>query len=230
MLYECSLLFPLSLSFQGPRWQSGNTLASHLWGRGSIPSTASSGKADSCLPLVGSLQYRTLTNCMYWFPPPFQLPVVIWPVQCWKRRKTPNKSINKTISLFSVLGQELECYACSYNEDPNAEPYCVTDPNHPSINPGTVKCDRAEGRGCYVKGQFDKGKMLVKILEHTNWKSEETVGISLISGAFLGTFIAMSLRGGVHVWLGCTKSPGIGTVLYWRPPDVHIFGTDPFLV
>ena len=35
------------------------------------------GKAGSCLPLVGSLQYRTLTNCMYWFPLPFQLPVVI---------------------------------------------------------------------------------------------------------------------------------------------------------
>ena len=58
------------------------TLASHLWGRGSIPSMASSGKAGSCLPLVSSLQYRTLTNCMYWFPLPFQLPVVIWPVQC----------------------------------------------------------------------------------------------------------------------------------------------------
>ena len=67
------------------------TLASHLWDRGSIPGTASSGKAGSCLPLVGSLQYRTLTNCMYWFPLPFQLPVVIWPVQCWKRRQTPNK-------------------------------------------------------------------------------------------------------------------------------------------
>ena len=43
----------------------------------SVPGTASSGKAGSCLPLVGSLQYRTLTNCMYWFPLPFQLPVVI---------------------------------------------------------------------------------------------------------------------------------------------------------
>ena len=31
---------------------------------------------------------------------------------------------------------------------------------------------------------------------------------------------------------GCTKtrSPGIGTVLHWRPPDIHIFGTDPSLV
>ena len=31
-----------------------------------------------------------------------------------------------------------------------------------------------------------------------------------------------------HVWLGCTKtrSPGISTVVYWRPPDVHIFHTD----
>ena len=58
---------------------------------GSTPGTASSGKAGSCLPSVGSLQYRTLANCMYWFPLPFQLPVVIWPVQCWKQRKTPNK-------------------------------------------------------------------------------------------------------------------------------------------
>ena len=50
--------------------------------RGSIPVTASSGKAGSCLPLVGSLQYRTLANFMYWFPLPFQLPVVMSPVQC----------------------------------------------------------------------------------------------------------------------------------------------------
>ena len=38
---------------------------------------ALSGKAGSCLSLVGSLQYRTLMNCMYWFPLPFQLPVMI---------------------------------------------------------------------------------------------------------------------------------------------------------
>ena len=62
---------------QGPRWQSGNTLASHLCGRGSIPVMAVSGKAGSCMPLVGSLQYTTLANSMYWFPLPFQLPVVI---------------------------------------------------------------------------------------------------------------------------------------------------------
>ena len=43
----------------------------------SVPSTASYGKAGSCLLLVGSLQYRTLTICMYWFPLPFQQPVVI---------------------------------------------------------------------------------------------------------------------------------------------------------
>ena len=61
----------------GPRWQSGNTLASHLCGRGSIPVMAVSGKAGSGLPLVGSLQYTTLANYMYWFPLPFQLPVVI---------------------------------------------------------------------------------------------------------------------------------------------------------
>ena len=38
----------------GPWWQSGNTLASHLCGRGSIPFMAVSGKPGSCLPLVGS--------------------------------------------------------------------------------------------------------------------------------------------------------------------------------
>ena len=48
-----------------------------LCGRGSIPVMAVSGKAGSCLPLVGSLQYTTLPNSMYWFPLPFQLPVVI---------------------------------------------------------------------------------------------------------------------------------------------------------
>ena len=53
------------LPSQGPRWQSGNTLASLLWGWGSIPVMALSGKAGSCLPLIGSLQYRTLANCMY---------------------------------------------------------------------------------------------------------------------------------------------------------------------
>ena len=44
----------------------------------------------------------------------------------------------------------------------------------------------------------------------------------------LGTFIAMSLRGNVHVCLGCTLwSPEIGTVLHRQPPDVHTFDTDP---
>ena len=43
----------------------------------SVPGMASSGKAGSCLPLVGSLQYRTLMNCIYWFPLPFQVPVMI---------------------------------------------------------------------------------------------------------------------------------------------------------
>ena len=42
----------------------------------------------------------------------------------------------------------------------------------------------------------------------------------------------MSLRGNIHVWLGCikTRSPKFGTVLYWQPPDGHIFGNDcPYL-
>ena len=43
------------------------------------PSRPYVGKPGSCLPLVGSLQYRTLANSMYWFPLPFQLPVVLKP-------------------------------------------------------------------------------------------------------------------------------------------------------
>ena len=76
-MYKTKTSFQITNMSQGPRWQSGNTLASHLCGRGSIPVMAVSGKAGSCLPLVGSLQYTTLANSMHWFPLPFQLPVVI---------------------------------------------------------------------------------------------------------------------------------------------------------
>ena len=61
----------------GPQWYSGNTLASHLWDQSSNPSLPSYGKAGSFLLLVSSLHYRTLANCMYWFPPPFKLPGII---------------------------------------------------------------------------------------------------------------------------------------------------------
>ena len=47
------------------------------------------GKVGSCLPMVSSWQYRTLTYCMHRFPPATKLPVVIWPKQCWKRLKNP---------------------------------------------------------------------------------------------------------------------------------------------
>ena len=40
------------------------------------------GQVGSCFPMVGSLPYRTLTNCMYWFPLPIKLPVVTWHIQC----------------------------------------------------------------------------------------------------------------------------------------------------
>ena len=39
------------------------------------------GKVGSCLLMVGSLQYRILTNCMYWFPLPIKLHVVLQ-IQC----------------------------------------------------------------------------------------------------------------------------------------------------
>ena len=116
-----SQLWPLMV-FRGLRWQSGNTLTSHIWDWGSVPDLTLSGKVGSCLPLVGSLQYITLTNCMYWFTLPIKLPVVIWPVQCWKWYKTLNK-INKFNGLQSwgltspptarvILGQVLSIATC----------------------------------------------------------------------------------------------------------------------
>ena len=51
-----------------PQWCSGNTLISHLGGQRLKPWTLCE-KVGSFLPMVGSLQYRTLTNCTY----------------CWKR-------------------------------------------------------------------------------------------------------------------------------------------------
>ena len=68
-------LFPLYKGGHGGRVVTLSPPTSEA--RGSIAITASSGKAGSCLPLVGSLQYTTPTNSMYWFPLPFQLPVVI---------------------------------------------------------------------------------------------------------------------------------------------------------
>ena len=69
-------LFLLSLRlhyFGGDHGGRVATLSSPTSDVGPVPS----GKAGSCLPLVGSLQYKTLTNCMYWFALPFQLPIVI---------------------------------------------------------------------------------------------------------------------------------------------------------
>ena len=58
-------------------------------------------------------------NCMYWFPLHFQLPIVIWPVQCWKRRKTPNKYINvgsdvRKVDLSAALRQSPNVSSVTY--------------------------------------------------------------------------------------------------------------------
>ena len=59
LLYFCP-----SSYYQGSQWQSGNTLASHLWGQGSVPSMNSSGKAGSCLPLEPWLTVCTGFLCL----------------------------------------------------------------------------------------------------------------------------------------------------------------------
>ena len=40
---------------------------------------------------------------MYWFPLPFQLPVVIWPVQCWKRCKTQINLLNNFYRIRTTI-------------------------------------------------------------------------------------------------------------------------------
>ena len=49
------------------------------------------------LPMVGSLQYRTLTNCMYWFPLQRILPAVIMHMAytMLKASLNPKYKINK---------------------------------------------------------------------------------------------------------------------------------------
>ena len=61
---------PGDLDLLGLYWEDYVLNQSLLCGRGSIPVMAVSGKVGSCLPLVSSLQYRTLVNYMYWFPLP----------------------------------------------------------------------------------------------------------------------------------------------------------------
>ena len=62
----------------------------------------------------------------------------------------------------------------------------------------------------------------IKVLGR-NQNSEQIEHVYLIFCAF-GYFYCDVFK------MGCTKiqSPRIGTVLQWRPPNVHIFGTDPF--
>ena len=59
------------------KWMSDSDPGTGTFHQTPNSSLTSSMKAGSCLALVGGLQYRTMINCMYWFPLPFQLPVVI---------------------------------------------------------------------------------------------------------------------------------------------------------
>ena len=61
--------------YRRSRWCSGYPLASHLSGWRFKPWTLC-GKVGSCLLMVGSLQYRNLSYCMYRFPLPTKLPIM----------------------------------------------------------------------------------------------------------------------------------------------------------
>ena len=58
---EFEFIIVFVLSHRGPRWRSGNTLSSHLWGWRFKP-RALCRKVGSYLLMVSSLQCRTLTN------------------------------------------------------------------------------------------------------------------------------------------------------------------------
>ena len=95
-------------SNKGPRWCCGNTLDSHLWGRWFKPRTLR-GKVGSCLPVVGSLQCRTLTNCVYWFPLPTKTTRRDMSyTMCWKGCKTPQ--INKYKAKVTPTQQQVAMY------------------------------------------------------------------------------------------------------------------------
>ena len=86
-----------------------------------------------------------------------------------------------------------------------------------------------------IKPQFrllthiNEGKL--KILDR-NQKYEDIICFYCIFRAFGSFYYDVVMIPNVHVCLGCTKtrSPEFGMVLHWRPPDVHIFHTDPSLV
>ena len=64
-----------SLPLKIPEWGNSGTVVAYC-GQQFITGTLC-GKDGSFLPMVGSLHYRTLMNCMYWFPVPIKLPVDI---------------------------------------------------------------------------------------------------------------------------------------------------------
>ena len=65
-------------------WHSGKTAPSLKW--------------ESCWLHVIGLQYRTLTKCMYWFPPPFQLDSTIQPIHRYREKR---KRMNKNKQMWS---------------------------------------------------------------------------------------------------------------------------------
>ena len=64
-----------------------------------------------------------------------------------------------------------------------------------------------------------------------NQKYEDILPFYCIFRAF-GSFYCDVVILNIHACLGRTKtrSPEFGTVLHWRPPDVHIFHTDQSLL
>ena len=79
-----------------------------------------------------------------------------------------------------------------------------------------------------VSTHINEGKL--KILDR-NKKYEDIICFYLKFCAFMSFYCDVVEEMSMFVWdVLKSLSPEFGTVLHWRPPDVHIFPTDPSLV
>ena len=93
-------------------------------------------------------------------------------------------------------------------------------------------CDYVEQNGHVLVTTIYNLILLVSLkILGINKKSEDIITFYLIFHVF-GHFYCDVIKRKHSCLFGYTKtrSPGIGTVLLWQPPDVHIFHTDPSLI
>ena len=95
----------------GPWWHIDNTVTSAV----GCSNPSSYGKVGSCLLMVRSLPYRTLTNCMYWYP----LPIKLLRYDLSSVESDVKTQINKyhpgIVYSFEVMYKDKQAYGCDGN-------------------------------------------------------------------------------------------------------------------